>query len=467
MKLKGIASAVSAVLTAALLAFSFTPIAHASDSGELRWGIKRSFIDYVANIARGEVVAEGAGFSNFQARFSQAGQQLSAEGLGRVSYRGRITFTGHNQVLLSIQNPVIEIAGPSSARLFADFGAGSVHFVNLNLAAGLRSQTGSLISYREIPTSLTSAGADAFSNFYVSGEALDNIQFSIQLGEAVTEAAPNAQPAAPGATAESAPSAGGTAASGEPDASDEPTEETASETRPDELPVAVTTAAGELRDRSAELAELGEARVGCSADQFLSWSVKESFLAYLDSELAKGGWQTVSAIERVEGFDWPLASVRVVDADNFSVEAAGAIRFFGHAGALDVLIANPTLTQQGLFVDFFGESMTGEVTNKSQLALANISELSLSQNGESLTLRASLELTSAGADAFGFYAVGTELAPIELNLVAAADCVTLAAPDSNSQWLVWLALFAAAVASAVSWLWFSRRTSATGKSTKR
>jgi hypothetical protein len=438
-----------------VLSVAASPAVGANDSGELRWGVKRSFLEYVANIAKGEVEASGASFSNFTASFPQANHTLAANGLGTVRYSGQVSFTGHGQLLLTVRDPEITIDSEAAAKLTVTTGSGRVHFANLNLASGQKSTTGSLISYRSVVTSLTAAGAGAFSDFYDAGQLLDDIAFSIQLNPTASGSTPSPAPTAAAPT-QSAPSQTGTSQS-------EPTE--AAETEADAAEVAMPQDTAEpatenpvasgateqlgssASSPSAAFDELAALRTECAADHRFVWGVKESFLAYLDSALASGGWQLASVAESTSGFDWPVASARFVSDTDFEVLGGGAIRFSGHQGQLDLVIANPTLTPEYLLVDFVGESITGDSTEQTQLALARVVSLVSTAGADSVVIDAALVLTDFGAQAFGFYAPETEMAAVQIELFKNQPCASLAAPSSNWLWvgLVGLVLAAAAV----------------------
>jgi hypothetical protein len=438
-----------ALLLASMFVLSVvaSPAASGADSGELRWGVKRSFLEYVANIAKGEVEATGARFSNFTASFPQANHTIAANGLGAVRYSGQVSFTGHGQLLLTVKDPEITIESETAARLSVTTDSGRVHFANLNLASGQKSTDGSLVSYRGVATSLTAAGAGAFSDFYDAGQLLDDIAFSIQLNPAASGSAPGPTPT-PTAAAPTAPSQTGTsqteaneAAQTEADAAEvEVPQETAEPATENRGASAVSEQLGlSASSPSAAFDELAALRTECAADHRFGWGVKESFLAYLDSALASGGWQLASVAESTSGFDWPVASARFVSDTDFEVLGRGAVRFTGHQGQLDLLIANPTLTPEYLLVDFVGDSITGATTEQSQLVLARVVSLTTIDSGDSVVIDAALVLTEFGAQAFGFYAPETELAAVQIELFRNQPCVSFGSPSTGLLWVLGLA----------------------------
>jgi hypothetical protein len=215
----------------------------------------------------------------------------------------------------------------------------------------------------------------------------------------------------------------------------------------------------------SKLGELSAARTPCSPSQFFDWQVKESFLAYLDSELAKGGWQADGVIEADSALRWPIANATLEPDESFIVAASGAIWFSGHDQQLSLVMANPTLTSEGLFLDFFGDSMTGTSTNSSQLHIADLASIERNETDAGVELIANLALTESGARAFGFYAVGTELAPVRLSLVPQADCVDLSAKAAEPNWFgsIWpigiLATLGLLAVAATVWRVRQRRNS--------
>jgi hypothetical protein len=161
----------------------------------LTWGVKESFRSYIAGpIAKGAVSQNGTGTSGSVYVWSGgSGTYNQADSLGRVSYDGSVTFTGHAGKLdLTIANPSIQVNGPGSASLIAHVtskalsGPGvdaTVTLATLALPDGVVAD-GS-ITWSDASATLTAAGAQAFGGFYQAGVALDPVSFSFPLGEAV------------------------------------------------------------------------------------------------------------------------------------------------------------------------------------------------------------------------------------------------------------------------------------------
>ncbi|WP_234057969.1 HtaA domain-containing protein [Microbacterium sp. NFH-22A-Y] len=157
--------------------------ARAVDGASLTWGVKQSFVSYVNGpIAKGSAsIAWRSGSGAFN----------TEEGIGRVSFGGAASFTGHGGLLdLTISNPVIQVTGARTATLSAyvqskGYGGspsvdGRVVLANLTLPAA--TTRGGAIAWTDAAATLTAAGAEAFGGFYAAGESLDPVSFTFPLG---------------------------------------------------------------------------------------------------------------------------------------------------------------------------------------------------------------------------------------------------------------------------------------------
>lgn len=157
--------------------------ARAVDGATLTWGVKQSFVSYVNGpIAKGSAsIAWRSGSGAFN----------TEEGIGRVSFGGAASFTGHGGLLdLTISNPVVQVTGGRTATLSAyvqskGYGGspsvdGRVVLANLTLPAA--TTRGGAIAWTDAAATLTAAGAEAFGGFYAAGESLDPVSFSFPLG---------------------------------------------------------------------------------------------------------------------------------------------------------------------------------------------------------------------------------------------------------------------------------------------
>lgn len=160
---------------------------------------------------------------------------------------------------------------------------------------------------------------------------------------------------------------------------------------------------------------------GAGAD----WGVKASFRSYVVGPIAHGaiavsGGATVNADGTYHfpvkgGVHDPVTGATVV-------ELAGAVHFTGHAGQLDLKIANPRieLTADGSFLYADVASKTSlEATEITPFPNVQISSIDLADKtpavagGKTTWTALPQALTAAGAPAFaGFYASGTALDPV-------------------------------------------------------
>lgn len=191
---------------------------------ELSWGFKESFRAYVSgSIANGDWSTSGnASYQTPLFTWSGGEGVRAADGQGQLGFTGGIRFTGHSGALdTSIANPVVRFAG-GSAVLVVDYSGTSmddalagrenreelagVSFVDLDLARGVTTIDGDLVTISDIPSSLTEAGSAAFPN-YPAGTAFDPVTLSYRAdrGCVAGEQGPT-EPAEPVAEPSQAPS---------------------------------------------------------------------------------------------------------------------------------------------------------------------------------------------------------------------------------------------------------------------
>ncbi len=192
---------------AAILALvvSFVSSAHAAPvsvtGGFLNWGFKESFRAYITGpIAQGAISVSGGATRNSDGTFrfpAASGSHDSTAGITSASFNGSVRFTGHNGELdTTLGNPRIQLSGSTGILIVdittrSDSGTGfdtfpNTEFATLNLAGISPVTTGNMASWSNVPTTLTAAGASAFSGFYSAGQALDPASFTLELGAAST-----------------------------------------------------------------------------------------------------------------------------------------------------------------------------------------------------------------------------------------------------------------------------------------
>ncbi|WGD36999.1 HtaA domain-containing protein [Lysinibacter sp. HNR] len=167
--------------------------------GTLSWGVKDSFYSYINGpIAKGNMARNGTGGDGGTVTWSNGtGTVNTQDSVGRVSFTGGVTYTGHNGLLkVTLSNPKIMLTGPNTAVLLADMTSNNtsgvqvmseseVRVATLNLAGGTRSTTNGTLGWSGVPATLTNAGVKAFGDFYPAGTVMDPVSFSLPLGASV------------------------------------------------------------------------------------------------------------------------------------------------------------------------------------------------------------------------------------------------------------------------------------------
>lgn len=164
--------------------------------GELSWGVKESFRSYISgSIAHGKwEVADGATYETPSFGWSNPVGEIDAEtGEGTVSFTGSIHFTGHDGALdMTLANPTVALQGDGTAQLLLDTksqrATGEVAIDETQAYIGKIDGVGQIdpasgeVQLEAAPAVLTSDGATAFGDYYSSGDELDPISLTVQLG---------------------------------------------------------------------------------------------------------------------------------------------------------------------------------------------------------------------------------------------------------------------------------------------
>ncbi|MBD7950097.1 HtaA domain-containing protein [Oerskovia rustica] len=163
------------------------------NGASLSWGVSDSFRAYIAGpIAKGSVSTSGVKDNGSSFTWSGGKGSFNTDlGKGRTSFAGSVKFTGHDGILdLQISNPRVQVDG-STGTLVVDVVSSDmqgnkstskgVAFASLNLS-GKKSTSGSTITWKGAPATLTAAGAKAFAGFYEPGTALAPVTFSFPVG---------------------------------------------------------------------------------------------------------------------------------------------------------------------------------------------------------------------------------------------------------------------------------------------
>ncbi|GGC98912.1 hypothetical protein GCM10011512_27280 [Tersicoccus solisilvae] len=159
----------------------------------------------------------------------------------------------------------------------------------------------------------------------------------------------------------------------------------------------------------------------------LTWGIKDSLIAYVEGPAA-GEVEVADPANRTEeGFHFPWAATDVATdpvtapaaAGDGSYVFTGSVRFTGHWGALDVLLADPRITLTGRT----GELAVRDRGHRDPTATLVIADLALVddavEGADARTLELTATLTAHGRFLLGAqYRIGEELAPVRLVLPA-------------------------------------------------
>lgn len=164
----------------------------------------------------------------------------------------------------------------------------------------------------------------------------------------------------------------------------------------------------------------------------MSWSIRDSFLTYLNMSFTGGKFATSEGLTRTTtGFDWQISPSDSNLKDGM-IAFDGKVRFTAHDGAMDLTFSDPQI--QFLCGDRAQISvLTTSKPYQGSRAISNerlaFGEVSLNSpvTGESelaFTSGAGV-LGQGGSDAFAsFYQLGEEFSPFTLDLVGMADLET-------------------------------------------
>ncbi len=182
----------------------------------------------------------------------------------------------------------------------------------------------------------------------------------------------------------------------------------------------------------------------CLADSGeLEWAFKDSFLAYIDSSIANGSWNVEGGVEdQGTTFVWPLDRAAVdPELAIGAAEFDGSVHFTGHDGVLNTTIANPTLDLSAdgayLMLDVTTETQEGDHVEATQVRFARLDldagTVTSDSEGTLLLDAIPAVLTEEGAEVFGTYEAGEELAPVTATLAAESGCLAVLAGETIVQ----------------------------------
>lgn len=175
-----------------------TPPAPAPGVGTLDWGVKRSFRNYVLEgPAQGTVTAGPPATPNADGTFRfPAGTPVTYDGPDDVvaQFEGSVRFTGHHGALdLTLADPRVEIDGDVGVLLVdgssRDLDTGVVTVLDdvavatLDVGAIEPTALGDVVTFADVPATLTAEGEFAFEGFYAAGDPLDPVTFAIEVDD--------------------------------------------------------------------------------------------------------------------------------------------------------------------------------------------------------------------------------------------------------------------------------------------
>lgn len=191
----------------------------------------------------------------------------------------------------------------------------------------------------------------------------------------------------------------------------------------------------------ASAAAAGDAPDACAiTDAELVWGFKESFRAYISGSIANGEWEALDGAS----YETPVFTFAggAGTAEEASGEAeiafAGAMRFTGHDGVLDTLIANPRIVVTGpgnasLVADVTGTRQDFEEVEAFDVRFVELdlaaAEAALRRAGQVTLTGIPAQLTEEGADAFGTYPAGEPFDAVDVSYALADDCAVAPGVD--------------------------------------
>ncbi|MEP7766109.1 HtaA domain-containing protein, partial [Sanguibacter sp. 26GB23] len=164
-------------------------VARTVSGASLTWGVKEAFRSYVTgSIANGSISSSGVTGTGPFTWSGGTGTYNTEDTVGRASFSGSVTFSGHGGVLdVQVSNLRVQVSSASSGTLVGDIRTGDttragIAIASLNLAAGASDASSGRVSWSGVPATLTATAAAAFEGFYAAGEAMDPVSFVLPLG---------------------------------------------------------------------------------------------------------------------------------------------------------------------------------------------------------------------------------------------------------------------------------------------
>ncbi|MFD7117336.1 HtaA domain-containing protein [Streptomyces sp. NPDC059922] len=403
--------------------------------GTLDWGLKESFRKYVTGIGAGTITpADGATqatgngpftFTNGTGSYDPATHNVATDFDGSVLF----SSTAHG-FEIKVADVKLVTAGTGGA-IAADVTLNGATQQDIELAAidltGIRPETtGTRMVFRDIPATLTAAGAKAFNGMYAEGTALDKATLAVGYETGGGASSPPASPSPTESESEPAPSKPTTAPTSDaPSSGPAPTttSSTTSSTTPSTTP---STPVSEAPPAAED---------GAIVDGTLDWGVKESFRSYVVGPIAQGVIELGDGATKsgAAAYRFPKGTGDFdATARTLSASFGGTVRFLGHkeAGAyvLDLRLSGlQVVVKDGkgtLVADVSTKDReTGKVSTYQDLTFATLDIPAagpVAEDGVVTLTAVPATLTADGTKAFGgMYRAGTELD--RLTLAVALD----------------------------------------------
>jgi len=197
------AGVVAGLLLTATTALTATQPVAAADaeiaSGTIEWGVKQSFRNYLAMpFVHGSITTDGgasqnAGNGTFEFPVTGGDHDGAATS---VTSAGSVHFVGHDEILdIEISDVRVEIDGTAGvivvdavSRPFTDtetqndpVAYDDVALADLDLTGITPTVDDGVVTFANVPATLTADGRPAFGNFYLVGEAFDPVTISFKL----------------------------------------------------------------------------------------------------------------------------------------------------------------------------------------------------------------------------------------------------------------------------------------------
>ncbi|WFB09854.1 HtaA domain-containing protein [Streptomyces sp. LX-29] len=394
--------------------------------GTLTWGVKERFRKYVTGpIAHGKIeTAEGASQAPGNGPFTFTGGKgsydLSTHAVD-TTFKGGVRFTGHEgQLDLKFSDVKVRTQGTKGSIVVDVTASGKlsddVVFANLDLTGLKPGSEGGMVTYADIPATLTADGAKAFLGFYKEGDPLDPATLSVKAGGA-PPTRPTPTPTQPTERPTTQPTTRPTT---------QPTGTPTTKPRPTQTATAKPTAGTPKPTPSGPRPTAPPAK-GKIADGDLGWGVKESFRTYVTGPIANGKIAVSGGATKTKsGFGFPDGKGSYdLKAKTLNAGFAGVVRFTGHEGKLDLKFSDLKIrvngTRGALVADVSSKDRTsGKVTKSNDQTVADLKVPSgaLKPKGSVITLKnVPAKLTKDGAKAFGgFYQAGEALDPVQVSV---------------------------------------------------